>query len=315
MIKELLQAIDKYNTIIIHRHSRPDLDALGSQRGLALAIKEKYPKKNVYMVGDMSDRYSFLGQMDEISDDKYNDALSIICDVAVSKMVSDDRYTLAKEVYVIDHHTNLSDIENAKLIIDPSYSACAEEIAEILYDNGFAVSPSSATALYGGIVTDSGRFQYSSTTSRTFKIAAKLLESGADMQFIYDNIYVDDLASKRMKNYFANKFELTENNVAYLKNDVDVFEKFPVDFFTISRGMVGVMAGIREISIWCNFTIDTVNNKIIGEFRSRGIKIVDIAKKYGGGGHDEACGATLDSWEMVDSILKEFDTLAKENKK
>lgn len=66
--------------------------------------------------------------------------------------------------------------------------------------------------------------------------------------------------------------------VAYLKNDKDIFEKFPVDFFNISRGMVGVMAGIAEIPIWCNFTYDIENDVIIGEFRSRDISIVDIAK-------------------------------------
>ena len=91
MIQKLFKKIKEYNTIIIHRHTRPDLDALGSQRGLALAIKETYPKKNIYMVGDMSSRYAFLGEMDEIEDSIYQDALVIICDVAVQALVSDTR--------------------------------------------------------------------------------------------------------------------------------------------------------------------------------------------------------------------------------
>ncbi len=57
MIEKLFKKIEEYDTIILHRHSRPDLDALGSQRGLALTLKEAYPSKKIYMVGDMSTRY------------------------------------------------------------------------------------------------------------------------------------------------------------------------------------------------------------------------------------------------------------------
>lgn len=314
MIENLISKINNYDTIIIHRHNRPDLDALGSQVGLANAIKDNFPTKKVFIVGDMTEKYSFLSKMDEISDDLYVDALVIIVDVAVSTMVSDDRYKLAKDVFILDHHTNKSDITE-NYYIDPSYSAAAELIADFLITNNYKISEITATALFGGIVTDSGRFQYSSTTPRTFNIAAKLLECGANMSYIYDNIYVENLASRVMKNYFSNNFNTTDNGVAYLINKDEDLAKFPeADVFSISRGMVGVMAGINEIPIWCNFTIDHSREVILGEFRSRNIKIVDIAKKYGGGGHDLACGASLDSWETVDKVIADFDLLAKENK-
>jgi bifunctional oligoribonuclease and PAP phosphatase NrnA len=70
--------------------------------------------------------------------------------------------------------------------------------------------------------------------------------------------------------------------------------------------MVNQMAGIKEIPIWANFTEDIENNVIVGEFRARGIMIVDIAKKYGGGGHDQACGASLKNWDEVEQILKDL---------
>ena len=63
--------------------------------------------------------------------------------------------------------------------------------------------------------------------------------------------------------------------------------------------MVNLAAGIDEISIWLNFTYDGARDIIIGEFRSRGINIVDIAKTYGGGGHEQACGASLKTWDEV----------------
>ncbi len=308
MKDKLFLAIEAYDTIILHRHSRPDLDALGSQRGLAIVLKAAYPHKSIYMVGDMSARYAFLGEMDEIEDCVYENALVIITDVAVSHMVSDERYKLANEVFVIDHHKNPSDITD-NVLCDSTKIAVSEYIPELLLERGYQIPKEAATAFYGGIVTDSGRFQYGETTGDTLILAGKLLKLGADKEFIYKNLYTEGLAERQMKNWFAARFATTEHGVAYLKNGKEVFEKYKVDFFDISRGMVGVMAGIKEIPIWCNFTLDIANNKIVGEFRSRETSIVDIAKKYGGGGHDLACGATLSTWEEVDLVIQDFDRL------
>ena len=308
MVNRLFEKIKEYNTIIIHRHNRPDLDAIGSQRGLALTLKENYPNKEIYMVGDMSDRYAFLGEMDIIDDSKYENALAIITDVSVAHMVSDDRYKLAKEVFIIDHHKNESDITD-NWICDPTKIAACELITEILLEKGLTIPKEAATAFFGGIVTDSGRFQYGETSGNTLRVSADLLDLGADKEYIYKNLYTELLSERQMKNWFAARFETTKNGVAYLKNGPEVFEKFNVDFFNISRGMVGVMAGIKEIPIWCNFTVDVQNNKIVGEFRSRDVSIVHIAKKYGGGGHDMACGASFTSWEDVDLAIKDFDDL------
>lgn len=307
-IEDLFSKIEQYDTIVIHRHSRPDLDALGSQRGLALVLRHAYPDKKIYMVGDMSAKYAFLGSMDEIEDTVYQHALAIICDVAVANMISDERYRLADEVIVIDHHKNKSDVTE-QILCDPSKVAVSEYITELLLERGFFIPSDAATAFFGGIVTDSGRFQYGETNGNTLKTAGQLLDLGADKEFIYQHIYTETLAERKMKNWFANRFEVTEHGVAYLKNDREVFEQWPVDFFNISRGMVGVMAGIEEIPIWCNFTLDLAHNIIVGEFRSRSLSIVDIAKKYGGGGHDLACGASLHSWEEVDLVIADFNQL------
>lgn len=306
MKEKLFKKIEEYDTIIIHRHSRPDLDALGSQRGLALTLKKAYPSKKIYMVGDMSERYAFLGAMDEIKDEVYDHALVIITDVSVSTMVSDERYKLAEEVFIIDHHKNASDI-TTNVLCDPTKIAVCEWITELLLEQGFTIPPYAATSLFGGIITDSGRFQYGETTGDTLRIAGKLLDLGADKDFIYKNIYTETLQERQMKNWFGTQFKTTKAGVAYLKNGKEIFEKYPVDVFNISRGMVGVMAGIAEISIWCNFTYDMENDCILGEFRSKELSIVDIAKKYGGGGHDLACGATLHSWEEVDLIIEDFN--------
>ncbi len=306
-IKSLIEAIKNYDTIIIHRHNRPDGDAIGSQLGLKYTILNTYPKKKVYAVGDINPRIDFLGSMDTIEDSIYKDALVIIVDVAVDYMLSDERYKLAKEIYIIDHHTNASNIvDDTHFIVDPTRAAAAEYIANILLNNNFKLSCESAKLLFTGIVTDSGRFQYNETSSRTLRIAADLMDYGFDPQEIYNKLYVETLEKKKLTAEFTSKFLITEHNVAYMFNTQEDLKKYNVSFNDCSRGMVNVMSGIEGINIWANFTEDE-NGKVICEFRSRGFSIVDIAKKYGGGGHDQACGATIDSFEKAKEVLKDFD--------
>ena len=313
MINLLFEKIKEYDTIIIHRHTRPDLDALGSQLGLAKALKYNYPNKNIYVVGDGSAKYDFIGKMDIIDDSVYNDALAIIVDVAVEALVSDSRFKLAREVFVIDHHKNPCDITE-NFISDSSKVAAGELIANLIFEQGLEMPSDAATAFYGAIITDGGRFMYGNNLAETLRVSSLLVSCGADYDYIYKNIYVERLADKQMKAWFATQFKVTENGVAYLKNPKEVFEKFPTDFMNISRGMLSVMSGVEEIIIWLNFTYDASRDTIVGEFRSREIPIVDIAYQFGGGGHSLACGASFATWELVDECISAFDNLAKENK-
>lgn len=302
--------IHRYDTIIIHRHKNPDMDAIGSQVGLYYLIKENFPHKSVYVVGDQN-RFDKDHMMMEISDDTFKEALSIIVDVAVAHLVSDDRYQLAKEVLVIDHHNNDCTIENAKAFIDTTYSSACEYVVDIFKQLKYRFNEKASSYLLWGMITDTGRFQWMKQPTRVFKIASFLTENGAETTNFYNWLYVETLQQRQMKTYFQNQF-VYEDQIAYLKNDKDVFELFDVDTFSVSRGMVNLAAGIEEIKVWLNFTYDRQSGKIIGEFRSRDIVIVDIAKAYGGGGHDHACGATLNDWHEVDKVINDYKQLVKE---
>ena len=104
MIKEVLAAINQYETIIIHRHTKPDGDAMGSQIGLKHLIQDNFPTKRVFVVGDVNERYAFVGDMDEVADELYKGALAIILDLSAPALVSDERYKLAEKTVRIDHH-------------------------------------------------------------------------------------------------------------------------------------------------------------------------------------------------------------------
>ena len=102
MFTKILEEIKKFDTVIIHRHKNPDGDALGSQIGLKNIITENFPKKKVYAVGDESSRYSFMegACFDVISDSLYKNALAIVLDTSAAALISDDRYKMAKSVFV-----------------------------------------------------------------------------------------------------------------------------------------------------------------------------------------------------------------------
>lgn len=308
-MKYLLEKIKEYKNIVIFRHTRPDLDALGSQIGLKHIIKTNFENKNVYVVGDMNN-FNFLGNMDEIDDDFIKDSLAIIVDVADQRLVSDDRYKIAKERIVIDHHKNDCSVEVSHKIIDTTAAAATQIVTKFALSNNLIISCEAATALYSGMITDSGRFLYS-LTPELFNMASLLIENGADYKFVYKNLYSESLYRRQMKAYFTLKVKVNKYGFGYLINKKDVYKKFDVDTFTISRGMVGVMSDTNEIKIWANFTYDRNSENILCEFRSKEIPIVDIAKKYDGGGHLLACGCTIDNENIIKDIIRDFNNLLK----
>ena len=306
MYKTIIDLIEKYDKIIIHRHYNPDGDAYGSQMGLKRLIELNYPNKTVYAVGDVN-VFQYLGSVDEIGDEEFEGALSIIVDVSVSRLISDDRYTMAHHVLVIDHHLNASDIADTEFN-DNTTIACAQIIADMAMENNMIIDDVAATRLLTGIVTDSGRFLYPNTTARTFNIAGYLVEKGAELNLIYERLYTETLNFKKLKGYFINNFKTTKNKVAYMKNDITVKDDFDVTTFTVSRAMVNQMAGIEGVEIWANFTLNE-DGEVLCELRSKKRPIVDIARKYGGGGHALACGCTLCSFDEADKVLQDLDKL------
>lgn len=312
MFEKILALIERYPKIIIHRHSNPDGDALGSQIGLLNAIRDTFPEKKVYAVGDMTARYSFMLKepMDEISDETYSGALAIILDTSAEHLISDTRYKLAAASARIDHHLFVEKIADEE-VVDTSFESCAGLVTNMLIECGFKVSGTAAAALYTGMVTDSGRFHYDSTNSQTFKMAAFLLEREFSLSDIYRELYSDDLSFVQLRAKFILKIQTTPNRVAYIYTPLDEFKSYNADAFTISRGMVNTMAGIRGIDSWVNFT--ETEDGVLCEIRSNVHNINPIAVKYGGGGHKKASGACLKNREEAMSLLQDLNALSEEN--
>lgn len=311
MYNKVKEAIENYNTIIIHRHSRPDGDALGSQIGLREILKKNYPNKKVFAVGDASSKYDFIGKMDTIYDVEYNEALVICLDSSEKYLLSDNRYDKGKRIIKIDHHIKREEYGDIE-IVDDSFESCCGLIADICISLGYEITKEAAEALYTGMVTDSGRFRYDSTTSKTFSIASKLLETGIDILNIYNKLYLDDFEMVLLRAKYVLKIKFTKNNVAYIFTTDEDLKELNTDIYNVSRGMVNTMSGIKNVDIWVNFTEDKENKQVIVEIRSNKYNINPIAVKYGGGGHAKASGASVESFDVAKQILNELDALAGE---
>ncbi len=311
MFEPIIKLIQKYDTIIIHRHTNPDGDALGSQIGLKHIIKDSFPEKTVYVVGDASRRYGFMEDsvMDEISDEVYNGALAIILDTSAKALICDDRYTLAEATARIDHHLFCEEIAQIE-VTDSSYESCCGLVTALAMESGLTVSPLAAKSLYTGMITDSGRFRYDSTSAQTFRTAAFLMEREFSTADIYRNLYADDFSFIQLRARFVLKIQLTDKPVAYIYTTREEADSYGVDNFTISRGMVNVMGEIRGVDIWANFT--ETDEGVLCELRSNKYNINPIAKKYGGGGHAKASGATVKNRDEAMSMLQDLMQLTEE---
>lgn len=309
MFEKIIEEIKRHDTIILHRHSHPDGDALGSQIGLRKLIEDNFPDKTVYTVGDPAGRYAFMdgAQMDEIPDELYQNACAIVLDSATKELVSDKRFELAAVTARIDHHIyceTFTDLE----VVDTSFESCAGMIAALSEESGLQLREGSATAIFTGMVTDSGRFRYDSTSARTFHLASLLLAQGIDTNTLYRNLYAEDLTRAKFRASFLQKIrKYKDSSVAYIYNTNDELREMGVtDPFTVSRGMVNVMADLKGIDIWVNFTED--GEKVLCELRSSCYNVQPIAVKYGGGGHEKACGADVKDHDeallMLEDLLK-----------
>jgi len=311
MKERLMKCIEENQNIVIARHKNPDLDAYGSQFGLYYALKERYPNKQISVIGDTNTLNQF-GALLKASDVSMNESLVILLDTVAKQMLLPEFYENSKVLFLIDHHQNEPDIKHDYWWHDTSASSTSEIIATFLWESGFDISSDSAKALYLGIVGDTGRFMFASTTAKTFRVVSWLMERNFNAAQLLNNMYTESFETKKMKADFFSSIQLTKNHVGYRKNDLDFQEKHHLDSNYCSRGLVNQMSGITEIPIWANFTLDAASKGIWCELRSRDIPVLEVAKKHGGGGHLNACGCTVGSWDETNQILAELDQLLEE---
>ncbi len=303
-MKRILDKIKKYETIIIHGHKRPDGDCYGAQFGLKDLIKQSFPNKHVYVVGQTSSYVDYVGQVDIVEDHQYQGALSIVVDTAIQDRISDSRYINGKEIIKIDHHIPVEDYGDL-MWVDTNFPSCAQMIAYFYYKfkDELKLSKAGAIALYTGIVTDTGRFRYRGVSKLTHQLAGMLLEKGVDVEYIDSHLSKESLSMIALKGYVYTNYATTGGFI-YAKMTRAVIEKYNVTDEQ-AASTVNALGGIEGYPVWALFI--EYPNEIRIRLRSSGPTINELANKYGGGGHAKASGARLESWDQLDDFIRDVN--------
>ena len=303
---QILEQIKKYDTIIIHRHMRADPDALGSQVGLKELLQYNFPDKKIKVVGYDLPTLTWLAKMDEVEDQEFEGALAIICDTANTARIDDKRYLNAETIIKIDHHPN--DEEYGDLVwVDTTSSSASEMVAILAEETNLKLSDQAAYLLSAGIIGDTGRFLYPSTSARTLRIASQLREY--DFDYAKLTRHMDTISYKiaRLQGYIYDHLEVDENGAARVILSQEVLKQFNVTDAE-TAAIVGAPGRIDSVSLWGIF-VEQADGHYRVRLRSKIHPINEIAKEHDGGGHPLASGANSYSLEENEIISQKFKNL------
>ncbi len=296
---EIIESIANSHSVLITSHMGPDGDSIGSQLALAKYIKERGKDVMVANHGSIPEKYKFLPGIESIvkptdgAERSFDLVIVLECpDVQrtgdVSGMIDD-----GTKLINIDHHPDNTDFGDINLV-DTRAAAVGEMLAEIFLDTEYKIDSDTATLLYSAILTDTGRFRFESTSRRTMEIAGKLIEAGANPRQICDNIYFSYTESilkltgevlSKARLFEAGKVCLISLDKKMLKDNGSALADTEgmAEYTLYLRGVV-VGALLREID----------DNVTKVSLRSRGdVDVSGLAHKYGGGGHFNAAGCTI----------------------
>ncbi|MEG0782203.1 bifunctional oligoribonuclease/PAP phosphatase NrnA [Carnobacterium sp.] len=307
---QILNEIKHYKTIIVHRHKRPDPDALGSQGGLVEILKASFPDKQILKAGGPVEGLQFLSEMDPVTAEDYKNSLVIVTDTANSPRISGDDYTLGGKLIKIDHHPNDEPYGDI-VFVNTKASSCSEIIVDF-YDYHKAelkLTDEGARLLYAGIVGDTGRFLYPATTSHTLQVAAELMTYSFSATDLNNELNVMSPAVALLSGYVLQNIEVNELGVGRVILTKECLAEFGVAD-SETAAVVSLPGSIEGVLLWGIF-VEQPEGYFRCRLRSKGPVINEIAKRHHGGGHPLASGANAKDLAEVAEIMSEFDEAAK----
>lgn len=313
--KAIIEEIEKWDTIIIHRHERPDPDAIGSQVGLAEFIKTNYPDKRIFTAGENNATLTYLATMNPPASEDYEEALVIIVDTANTPRI-DGKDALAHDnkIIKIDHHPDEDQYGDIQWV-DPSASSASEMITDLwhTFSNDFSLSDEGARLLYAGIVGDTNRFLYDATSPKTMRLAAELMEkdfSHTDLNHMMNEIRPN---VAKLIGYVLENLKVSENGVGSIILTEEILQKFGLTDEDTHQ-VISLPGSISGVLNWGIF-VQQEDGEFRCRLRSKGPVINGIAREHGGGGHPLASGADAKDLAEIEEILAKFEQAAIEYKK
>jgi len=322
ILEKIKRGFERGQRFVITTHVNPDGDGLGCEAALAAYLTDAGKDVYIFNSGPLPSNYDYLDpdrKMMIYASEAHRE-LVLTADYVIVVDISDwerlrnlgrDMREVNIPIICIDHHPPHGKFGDISLI-DTKASSTGEIVFDLLTFCGGSLSKFIAEALYTSIVTDTGGFRFSNTTARTFSVASKLIELGADSHDIYRRIYErQSYAKKKLLAYVINNLKFEQSGrVAWFcipkdlisrlgakPNDTEGFADFP-------RAIDGV-----EVAAMFN-ELDGERVKV--SLRSKGNYVVNgVARKLGGGGHPFAAGILLEGGlqSQIKRVLQELSKL------
>jgi phosphoesterase RecJ-like protein len=317
-LRTIAEAIRAHDRFLVTTHENPDGDALGSLLASKLMLEQLGKDVVIYLAGEskLPREYQFmdLGDLQRQVPADATERVLLAVDCANERRLGPDPSLVERAPVVIDidHHHDNSRFGQFNHI-DASASSTGEILSDLIHELGTELTPEIAEALYIAIVTDTGRFQYANTTAKALRIAAELVEAGADVHRVFQGIY-ENVAFAKLKLIaraldHAKVYEGGRVIVAYLeKDDFDAagaeepYSEGIIDYLRAVEG-AEIAALIREPP-----SGGGPARRVSLRTTSEGIDVSSIARKSGGGGHPQAAGFPSEASvnEITDFIRREY---------
>lgn len=318
-LRKVVAALTANDRFLVTTHENPDGDALGSLVAMTLTLRELGKDAVMYLFGEvpLPREYRFMGleELERHVPDDASERVLVAVDAANESRLGPENATLLERaalVVDIDHHHDNSCFGSVNLIV-PDASSTGEILRDVIAALRVGLTPKIAEALYIAIVTDTGRFQYANTTARALRLAAELVEAGANVHRVFQGVY-ESVAFAKLKLVaraleHARMLEGGRLVVSYLDKDdfedADAEEPFSEGIIDYLRAVEGaeMAAMIREPP-----TVNGPLRRISLRTTEQGLDVSAIARKSGGGGHKQAAGFPSERSveEITEFIRREF---------
>ena len=298
VIDRIIDGIRDSRSTCIVGHIRPDGDCVGSQLGLALALKHEGKKVFCWNEDPMPQKYEFLDPDHVFQKPKKN--LEFDCVIATDAASFERLGTVGpcvtnRKLFInIDHHesnTRYADIN----WVSPREPSTGELIFRLLRAAKWPITKPIADCLFTAVSTDTGSFQYPNTRPGTYHVAGELVRRGADLEKICDEVYQSyPLSRVRLLRHVYNRFRLThQNQIAWFWLKKADFARTGADS-SDSEGLIDHIRAIAPVVVACVFEeLEPELTRISLRSKSEKVNVNEIAALFGGGGHPAAAGARL----------------------
>ncbi|HEX2302987.1 MAG TPA: bifunctional oligoribonuclease/PAP phosphatase NrnA [Gaiella sp.] len=300
----VLSALRAHDRFVVTSHDNPDGDALGSLLAMHLAL-EALGKNSVMVLGGptpLPGEYGFLGLeahglLRQAPADA-SDRVLVAVDCAQENRIVESRLLEAQLTIDIDHHHDNTRFGDVDLVVEDA-SSTAEVLADVFRELGVTLTPEIAEALYTAVVTDTGRFQYSNTTPKALRLAAELVEAGADVTKVFVEVYQSTPFPKLklLARALERATELAEGRIVISELRREDFEAAGADE-PYSEGIIDHLRsvdGAELVALVRELPAEATTARK-GSLRSHpdGVDVSAIARSFGGGGHKRAAGFSTD---------------------